>query len=150
MVPSAGQASPISLVVGRKNQQQRSRRFWWTCAVAGVIVAAALALILRPHTSDFDDFWQPVLDAQSAPVLSPVLLAWQHPRVAELSRARGYPFAGQCATQPTSQKANRAHDPEKTNLSFGSNILTVNDPASCSHPLDFARLDQPAFIAIVE
>ena len=41
-----------------------------------------------------------------------VLLAWQHPRVAELSRTRGYPFAGWCATQPTSQRANRAHDPQ--------------------------------------
>jgi hypothetical protein len=70
VVPSAGQAGPISLVLGRKNQQRRSRRFWWSCAVAGVIVVAALALILRPHTSNFDDFWQPVLDAHSAPVLS--------------------------------------------------------------------------------
>lgn len=70
VVRSAGQAGPISLVLGRKNQQQRSRRFWWSCAVASVIVAAALALILRPHTSNFDDFWQPVLDAHSAPVLS--------------------------------------------------------------------------------
>ena len=70
VVPSAGHAGPISLVLGRKNQQQRSRRFWWSCAVAGVIVAEALALILRPHTSNFDDFWQPVLDAHSAPVLS--------------------------------------------------------------------------------
>ena len=39
-----------------------------------------------------------------------VFLAWQHSRVAELGRTRGDPFARRRASQPTSQKANRAHD----------------------------------------
>jgi hypothetical protein len=70
VAPSAGQAGPMSLVPGRKNQHQRFQRFWWSCATAGVILAALLALMLWPHPSNFDRFWQPVLDAPSAPVLS--------------------------------------------------------------------------------
>src|ERR1700758_494239 len=43
-----------------------------------------------------------------------VFLAWQHPRVAELGRTRGDPLAGRRSTQPTSQKAKRAHEPRRT------------------------------------
>ena len=41
-----------------------------------------------------------------------VFVAWQHPRVAELGRTRGHPFAGRRAPKPTSQEANRAHNPQ--------------------------------------
>ncbi len=66
---STGQDAQLSLVVGRQNQQ-RFKRFWLSFAVAGVIVAVIFALMFRPHPSNFDRFWQPMLDAQSTPVLS--------------------------------------------------------------------------------
>jgi transcriptional regulator with GAF, ATPase, and Fis domain len=44
--------------------------------------------------------------------LQVVLLAWQHTRVTELGGTRRYPFARRCAPKPTSQKPNRAHDPQ--------------------------------------
>ncbi len=53
-----------------------------------------------------------------------VFLAWQHPRVAELGRTRGYSFAGWCASKPTSQKANRAHDPQPASH---SNFPVIDD-----------------------
>ena len=44
--------------------------------------------------------------------LSVVFMAWKHSRVAELSGTRGDPFARRCAPKPTSQKPNRAHNPQ--------------------------------------
>ena len=66
---STGQAAQFSLVLGLKNQQ-RFKRVWLSCAGASVILAVIVALMFRPHPSNFDRFWQPILDAQSAPVLS--------------------------------------------------------------------------------
>jgi len=47
----------------------RSKIFWWTSAIAG-IAAALFVVVLRPHPSNLDRFWQPVLEAPSSPVLS--------------------------------------------------------------------------------
>ena len=41
-----------------------------TCTAALVIVVALLALGVRLHRSNFDRFWQPVVDASSQPVLN--------------------------------------------------------------------------------
>jgi hypothetical protein len=41
-----------------------------------------------------------------------VFVAWEHPRVAELSGTRGDHFEGRHAAKPTLQKANRTHDPQ--------------------------------------
>src|SRR5207253_5731000 len=46
-----------------------SRIFWLSCT-ATVVVMALSALVLWPHSSNFDRFWQPVLTASSSPVLS--------------------------------------------------------------------------------
>ena len=48
------------------------RIFWWSCAAAAVVAAAllTLTLVFRPHPSNFDRFWHPVLEASSSPVLS--------------------------------------------------------------------------------
>jgi hypothetical protein len=43
---------------------------WWSCAAALIIAILSAALVLRPHESNFDRFWQPVLDASASPVLS--------------------------------------------------------------------------------
>jgi len=66
----AGRAAPLSLVVGRDSRPRRSWRFWWGLAVAGIIFAAFFTLTLRPHPSNLDRFWQPVLDARSMPVIN--------------------------------------------------------------------------------
>jgi len=66
----AGRAAPLSLVVGRDSRPRRSWRFWWGLAVAGIIFAAFFTLTLRPHPSNLDRFWQPVLDARSMPVIT--------------------------------------------------------------------------------
>lgn len=62
-------SAPLSLVVGR-GQAQRSWRFWCGLAATAVLVTALLTLTLRPHPSNLDRFWQPVLDARSAPVIN--------------------------------------------------------------------------------
>jgi hypothetical protein len=64
-----GRSAPLSLVVGR-GQAQHSWRFWCGLAATGVLVAAVLALTLRPRPGNLDRFWQPVLDARSAPVIN--------------------------------------------------------------------------------
>ena len=50
--------------------RRHSRVFWWGAAAITVIAAALLSLFLRPHPSNFDRFWLPVLEAPSSPVLS--------------------------------------------------------------------------------
>jgi hypothetical protein len=66
---AVGRGAPLSLVVGR-GQAHRSWRFWCGLAATGVLVAAVLTLTLRPRPSNLDRFWQPVLDARSAPVIN--------------------------------------------------------------------------------
>ncbi|WP_263419498.1 hypothetical protein [Terriglobus albidus] len=48
----------------------RARLFWWSGAAAFIAVAVWTALALRPHTTNFDRFWQPILDAPASPVVS--------------------------------------------------------------------------------
>src|SRR6202162_2985291 len=54
-----------------------------------------------------------------------VFVAWQHPRVAELSGTRGDPFEGRHAAKSTSQKANRTHDPQSAS---DRNLPVTHDP----------------------
>jgi len=49
--------------------QRPSSAFWWICVAGALVVSAGLALVIRPHRSNFDRFWQPVLNAPSSPVL---------------------------------------------------------------------------------
>jgi len=50
---------------------RRHARVWLWGSLAAVAMATALwLLVLRPHPSNFDRFWQPVLEAPSSPVLS--------------------------------------------------------------------------------
>jgi hypothetical protein len=65
-----GRGAPLSLVVGRDNRPRRSWRFWCGLALTGIIFAVFLTLTLRPHPSNLDRFWQPVLDARSTPVIN--------------------------------------------------------------------------------
>jgi hypothetical protein len=65
-----------------------------------------------------------------------VFLARQYSRVAELSGTRGYPFAGQRAPKPTSQKANRAHDPQSASH---SNFLLFDDLGRLGSRVDFGN-----------
>ena len=76
--------------------------------------------------------------------LSVVSVAWQHPRVAEFGGTRGDPFAGRCAPEPTSQKANRADDPQSATL---SSFPLIDDLGRLSSRFDFGdtgagRLDR--------
>jgi hypothetical protein len=66
--PSLGSGTEDALSDPR-NAHRRSKIFLWSCAAAGV-VAALLTLFLHRHPSNFDRFWQPVLEASSSPVLS--------------------------------------------------------------------------------
>lgn len=62
--------APLSLVAGRETEPRRSRRIWSGLAAATVILAVLLALSLRTRPSNLDRFWQPVLNAPSAPVIN--------------------------------------------------------------------------------
>jgi hypothetical protein len=53
----------------RKIRQNARLAVWGGLALAAII-AVGLTLGVRLHRSNFDRFWQPVLDAQSSPVLS--------------------------------------------------------------------------------
>lgn len=48
----------------------RARLFWGSGAVALIAAAVWMTLALRPHTTNFDRFWQPILDAPPPPVVS--------------------------------------------------------------------------------
>lgn len=50
--------------------RRHSRVFWWSGAAAAAIGTALLVLFFRPHPTNFDRFWLPVLEASSSPVLS--------------------------------------------------------------------------------
>ncbi len=43
---------------------------WWSCAAVLVIALTFLVPFVRPRTSTFDRFWQPMVDVPSSPVLS--------------------------------------------------------------------------------
>lgn len=67
LLVSGDQAAPS----GSTRVRRHSRVFWWSCAAAAAVTAMALlVLVLWPHPSNFDRFWQPVLEASSSPVLS--------------------------------------------------------------------------------
>lgn len=53
-----------------KRAGQHLKLLWWSAAGAVVLGVALLALIVKPHPSNFDRFWLPVLNASSSPVLS--------------------------------------------------------------------------------
>jgi hypothetical protein len=63
-VPELGRTT-----LGIENVNFNNRIGLWSLAVLGLIAAIGLAIALRPRPSNFDRFWQPVLEASSAPVL---------------------------------------------------------------------------------
>src|ERR1700693_2945814 len=65
-----------------------------------------------------------------------VFVAWQHPRVAELSGTRGDPFEGRHAAKSTSQKANRTHDPQSAsdrNLPVTHDLGRLRSRSDCGN-----------------
>jgi transcriptional regulator with GAF, ATPase, and Fis domain len=68
-----------------------------------------------------------------------VLVAWQHPRVAEIGGTHGYPFAGRCAPKPTSEEPTRCHDPHSASHSNTSKTLDDSDRALILETLEQTR-----------
>jgi len=58
----------------RASHSEAVRRYpkaiWVSGIAAALLVSSLLVLALRPHPSNFDRFWQPVLEAPTAPVIS--------------------------------------------------------------------------------
>jgi hypothetical protein len=52
-----------------QNISHNNRVKLWSFLVFGLIAAIGLAVALRPRPSNFDRFWQPILEASSSPVL---------------------------------------------------------------------------------
>ena len=64
-----------------------------------------------------------------------VFVAWEHPRVAELSGTRGDPFEGRHAVKSTSQKASRTHDPQSAsdpNLPVTHDLGRLRSRSDCA------------------
>lgn len=64
-LPPATEATSGKSARARRNARVR---FWSFATV--IVSAVSLALFLHPRPSNFDLFWQPILDASSSPVLS--------------------------------------------------------------------------------
>jgi len=57
--------------LARSEDVRRRAKVWlWSGVAAAVMAATLLTLVPRFHRSNFDRFWQPVLDAPSSPVLN--------------------------------------------------------------------------------
>jgi hypothetical protein len=67
-VPASGAEREEAL--SRSAKIGRYARIWLWSGLAVAAMATIFALALRPHPSNFDRFWQPVLEAPSSPVLS--------------------------------------------------------------------------------
>lgn len=52
------------------NPQRHFAIFWWSLTFTVIIAVTSTALIFKHRASNFDRFWQPVLEASSSPVLS--------------------------------------------------------------------------------
>lgn len=70
-VSSIHEDHPTDKLIGQHaNPTGRARIFWLSGAAALIVAAVWMTLAARPHTTNFDRFWQPILDAPASPVVS--------------------------------------------------------------------------------